>query len=175
MASTMAQLAHQQECCAWIHPLDAFDPATASVADVDLFRLLWVRCYLSRRLKPLEQAFKAADILVQNGAFRLITLDLGSIDEESLRQAPLTICFRFARAMKKNAFRAGDTGPPSCAKRCAGMTLFLNDFQDVWASRGDMSHALLFSHGGSEVEIARHVHKPVCIERPRFQAGPIWT
>jgi RecA/RadA recombinase len=101
LVSTMAQLARQQECCAWIDPMDAFDPASAAAAGVDLSRVLWVRCDRSRSLKPLEQAFKSADILVQNGGFRLITLDLGSIDEKSLRQMPLTTWFRFARVTEK--------------------------------------------------------------------------
>lgn len=101
LVSTMAQRARQQECCAWIDPMDAYDTASVAVADVDLSRMLSVRCDRSPRQKLLEQACKAVAILVQNGGFRLITRDLGNIDEECLRHVTLTTCFSFARVMKK--------------------------------------------------------------------------
>jgi hypothetical protein len=105
----------------------------------------------------------------------LITLDLGSIDEKSLRQVPLTTWFRFARVMEKTPCALVVLASYPAAKSCAGMTLFLDDSQDAWASRGDISHARLFSHVCSGVEIERHRQKPVRPERPRFQASPIWA
>jgi recombination protein RecA len=175
LVSTMAQLTRNQECCAWIDATDAFDPASAAAAGVDLSRMLWVRCDQSRRLKPLEQAFKAADILVQNGGFGLITLDLGSIDEPSLRRVPLTTWFRFARVMEKMPAALVALTSYPVAKSCAGMTLFLNDSQDAWANGVDIPHARLFSHVCSGIEMEIRMRKPVSSERPRFRATPIWA
>lgn len=175
MVSTMVQLAREQECCAWIDASDAFDPASAAAAGVDLSRLLWVRCDRSRRLKPLEQAFKAADVLVQNGGFGLITLDLGSIDETSLRRVPLTTWFRFARVMEKMPSALVVLTSYPAAKSCAGMTLVLADSQDAWANQVDIHHARLFSHVCSGIEMEIRMRKPVSSERPRFRATPVWA
>ena len=175
MVSTMAQLARKQECCAWIDATDAFDPASAAAAGVDLSRLLWVRCDRSRRLKPLEQAFKAADVLVQNGGFGLITLDLGSIDETSLRRVPLTTWFRFARVMEKTPAALVVLTSYPAAKSCAGMTLVLADSQEAWANQVDIHHARLFSHVCSGIEMEIRMRKPVSSERPRFRATPVWA
>jgi recombination protein RecA len=175
LISTMAQLARKQECCAWIDAADAFDPASAAAAGVDLSRLLWVRCDRSRRLKPLEQAFKAADILVQNGGFGLITLDLGSIDEPSLRKVPLTTWFRFARVMEKMSAALVVLASYPAAKNSAGMTLVLADSQDTWANPGEIHHARLFSHVCSGIEMEIRMRKPVRSECPRFRAIPVWA
>ncbi len=43
---------------------------------------------LARRLKPVEQAFKAADILVQNGGFGVIAIDLGNVEETLDQENP---------------------------------------------------------------------------------------
>jgi hypothetical protein len=175
LVSTVAQLTRNQECCAWIDAADTFDPESAAAAGVDLSRLLWVRCDPSRRLKPLEQAFKAADILVHNGGFGLITLDLGSIAEPSLRKVPLTTWFRFARVMEKMpAALVALTSYPA-AKSCAGMTLVLADSQDAWTNRADIYHARLFSHVSSGIEMDVRMQKPVRSQRPRFRAIPIWA
>jgi hypothetical protein len=64
-------------------------------------RVVWVRCERGRGIKPLEQAFRAADIIVQNGGFGLIAVDLGNIEERWVRKAPLSTWFRFARVMEK--------------------------------------------------------------------------
>jgi RecA/RadA recombinase len=51
---------------------DAFDPASAVAAGVDLGRLLWVKC--GGRLRA---ALAAADLLARCPGFALVTLDLG--------------------------------------------------------------------------------------------------
>ena len=52
-------------------------------------------------MKAVEQAFSAADILIQNGGFGMIALDLGNVEERLIRKIPLTSWFRFARVMEK--------------------------------------------------------------------------
>jgi hypothetical protein len=48
--------------------------------------LLWVRRGNLNRFTPVEQAFKAADILLQNGSF-VIASDLGDVKEELIRKS----------------------------------------------------------------------------------------
>jgi recombination protein RecA len=42
--SFLARITYASKVCAWIDVSNAFDPASASAAGVDLSRLLWVRC-----------------------------------------------------------------------------------------------------------------------------------
>lgn len=53
------------------------------------------------KLSSLEQAFKAADILLHSGGFAVIAVDLNSIEEARLRKVPLTTWFRFARVASR--------------------------------------------------------------------------
>jgi RecA/RadA recombinase len=55
---------------AWIDAADAFDPASAAAAGIDLQRLLWVRP------PDLPAAFAATDLLLTLGGVALVVLDL---------------------------------------------------------------------------------------------------
>lgn len=70
----------------------AFDPASAARAGVDLRRLLWVRCGGRRDL-----ALRAADLLVRCPGFAVIGLDLG----EAPPRLPLTLAFRLKFAVER--------------------------------------------------------------------------
>src|SRR5437868_8358268 len=58
MVSVLAEATNHDEVCALVDGNDAFDPASAAAAGVDLNRLLWVRC------RKLEQVLKATDLLL---------------------------------------------------------------------------------------------------------------
>src|SRR5690242_539055 len=78
LLSLMAAVTGREEFCALVDASDSFAPASAEAAGVDSARLLWVRCEHKSGMRSLEQAFKAADIIVQNGGFGLIAVDLGN-------------------------------------------------------------------------------------------------
>lgn len=100
--SLMAQATRQRRFCALVDASDNFDPATAEAAGMDLSHLLWVRCGKSRRkLRPLEQAFKATDMLLQSGGFSLIVVDLSGIAQKLVRCIPLSTWFRFSRVVEQ--------------------------------------------------------------------------
>src|SRR5215472_940357 len=61
---------------------DAFDPASARAAGVDLEKLLWVKC--GGRLRA---AFNAADLLARCPGFALVALDLG--ESPLIRREPI--------------------------------------------------------------------------------------
>jgi hypothetical protein len=44
LLATLAAATHRGECCAFIDASDALDPHSVAAADIDLDRLLWVRC-----------------------------------------------------------------------------------------------------------------------------------
>src|SRR6266852_9450852 len=96
--SLQAQLlagATRERFCALVDATDSFDPRSAQAAGVNLRRLLWIRC-AGEGMKTLEQAFKAADLLLQgSGGFGLLMVDLAGISERFVRKIPLTTWFRF--------------------------------------------------------------------------------
>jgi recA bacterial DNA recombination protein len=210
LVSLMAQVTRREQFCALVDASDCFDPQSAEAAGVNLARVLWVRCAAHQRLKPLppqhantaraggpfppqhantaraggplEQAFKAADILVQNGGFALIVVDLGNIEEKLVRRVPLTTWFRFARVVEKMPAALVFLLSYPAAQSCAGLTLRLEGAEPDWSSTGKMgvnkpSHAQFLSRLRCEVEIGRsRIRKPVqSAGRPKFAARPEWA
>lgn len=136
--SVLSQGTGQGECCALVDAADCFDPLSAENAGVELRRLFWVRCRQRDRLKPLEQAFKAADILVHNGGFGLIAVDLAGIEERYLRKVPLTTWFRFARVVEKIPTALVFLMSYPAAQSCAAMALHLEGSVPVWTRATDL-------------------------------------
>lgn len=207
LVSLMAQMTRCGQFCALVDASDCFDPASAEAAGVNLARVLWVRCSAKQRfhpskpkagfhpsarnprapgtpglpgtprLKPLEQAFKAADILAQNGGFGLIAVDLGNVEEKLVRKVPLTTWFRFARVVERMPAALVFLMPCPAAQSCAGLTLRLECAEPDWMGAGKISHAQFLVQLRCEVEIGRsRLCKPVqSAVRPRFAASPIWA
>jgi hypothetical protein len=105
---------------------DAFDPTTAKAAGADLSRLLWVRCGKTKqKLRPLEQAFKVADMLLQSSGFGLIVVDVSDLAEKIVRNVPSSSWFRFSRVVENQATALVFMARRPHATSCAGMVLQL--------------------------------------------------
>src|SRR5213082_3499281 len=89
----LLQAAHRDRYfLALIDGRDSFDPsALAELGKVRLRNLLWVRC--SKALKAL----KAADLLLRDGNFPLVIIDLVLNPPEELRKIPPTACLVLSR------------------------------------------------------------------------------
>ena len=171
LVSLITQLTSREQFCALVDAGDCFDPESAEAAGVNLARVLWVRCSARQKLKPLEQAFKATDILIQNGGFGLIAVDLGNVEEKLVRKIPLTTWFRFARVVEKMPAALVFLMAYPAAQSCAGLTLHLAAAEPRW-SGGNVSHAQVLAQLRCEVEIGRsRLRKPVQSVRPRFVAA----
>lgn len=182
LVSLMAQITRREQFCALVDASDCFDPASAEPAGVNLARLLWIRCAARRKLPPLEQAFKAADILVQNGGFALIAVDLGNVEEKLVRKVPLTTWFRFARVIEKMPAALVFLVPFPAAQSCAGLTLHLLNAEPDWSyaettGERNVSHAQFLTELHCEVEIGRsRLRKPMqSVNSARFAAIPQWA
>ena len=71
---------------------DAFDPESAHAADIDLRRVLWVRCGGRR-----DVALRATDLLVRCPGFAVVVLDVG----ESPPFVSLATAFRLRLAVRR--------------------------------------------------------------------------
>ena len=118
--------ATQRHFCALVDSSDSFDPVSAQAVGVNFSRLLWVRCGKNKsRLKPMEQAFKTTDMLLQSGGFGLIVVDLSGIPERLVRKVPLTTWFRFSRVVEKQRAALVFIEQKPHATSCAGLALNL--------------------------------------------------
>jgi hypothetical protein len=174
LLSLLARVTGQEQFCALVDASDRFDPASAAGAGVCLSRLLWVRC-AGRGLKALEQAFKAADILLQNGGFGIIAVDLSGVEEASVRKIPLTTWFRFSRVLEKTPTALLILMTHPAAQSCASLTLHLNHAQPLWKGEG-ASHGRILSGVEFASEIARtRGKKPVLKAGTHFTARSRWA
>jgi hypothetical protein len=174
LLSLLAQITGQEQFCAVVDTCDCFDPESASAMGVCLSRLLWARCS-DHGLKSVEQAFKSADILIQNGGFGLIALDLGGIDEKLIRKIPPTTWFRFARVMEVLPTALVVMMTHSAAQSCAALTLNMGASAQ-WSGAETLSHTQLIANVQFDLAIARtRTKKPVQSATTSFTARPQWA
>jgi hypothetical protein len=172
----MAQATSRNEYCALVDASDSFDPNSGDAAGMDLEHLLWVRCAEKRSLRPIEQAFKAADILIQNGGFGLIAVDLGGCEARAVKRIPLTTWFRFARVMEKLPTALVFLTPVAAAQSCVALTVQLARIGSQWLRVDSVSHGRLLKEIDFQAEISRtRMRKPVQSARPKFTAMPQWA
>jgi len=174
LLALLAQATGKEQFCAVVDASDSFDPESADAVGICLSRLLWVRC-IQRGMKAVEQAFKSADILIQNGGFGVIAIDLGNVDEKLIRKIPLTTWFRFTRVMEAMPTALVTLLPYSAAQGCAALTLKL-DASAQWSGTGEISHTRLISNVEFNVEVGRtRTKKPVQSARNNFTVRPQWA
>ena len=154
----LAEAARRQETCALVDAGDAFDPASAAAAGVDLSKLLWVRC-----AGKAEHALRAADLLVQGGGFGCVVLDLGDVPPRLARRIPLTCWFRLRRAIENTPTVLVLVGQTSCAPSCASLILELKKGRATWSGTPGCSRLLR----GALFEVSRR--KPVASASAAFQ------
>jgi recombination protein RecA len=126
LLAALAARTNAAEVCALVDGRDAFDPATALAAGVNLRQLLWVRC------KNIDQALRATDLLIQGGGFGLLALDLSDIAPRLVRQVPLNVWFRFRRAVENTPTILFLLGQESHAKTCASLVLQMAGEAGLW-------------------------------------------
>jgi recombination protein RecA len=124
--AALAARTAEAEVCALVDGRDAFDPAAALAAGVQLRQLLWVRC------KSIDQALRATDLLIQGGGFGLIALDLSDVAPRLVRQVPLNVWFRFRRAVEGTPAILFLLAQESNAKTCASLVLRMESGAAAW-------------------------------------------
>jgi recA bacterial DNA recombination protein len=148
LLAALAAATGREEVCALIDASDALDPHSAASAGVVLERLLWIRCGMNspssslsrqrrnttnreewerRRMEdPVEQALRAADLLLQSHGFGMVAIDLAGVPLKTARRIPLTTWFRFRRAVEHTPTILLVIGEQFCAQSCASLSLKLD-------------------------------------------------
>lgn len=129
----LAQVTRQGSACAWIDVADSLDPESAAACGINLQRLLWVRCAEGEKPrakgKPwsrLDQALRAADLVLQAGGFGAIVFDMGAVAPEHALRVPLASWFRFRKAAERTQSTFLLLSQISCAKSCSAVQLRLD-------------------------------------------------
>ena len=129
LLSLLAEAAAHEEVCALIDTSDAFDPLSATNAELNLAQLLWVRCGAN-----IEHAFKATDLLLQGGGFGLVVLDLGDVAGTEVRRIISSWWYRFRRVVENTPTAFLVIAADSCVRSCASLALEMRKEADVWSS-----------------------------------------
>jgi hypothetical protein len=159
----------RKESCVLIDASNAFDPASAEAAGVDLQRLLWVRCS-GTKFSNLEQVLKTTDLLLQAGGFGMVIVDLNDIPPSIARKIPLATWFRFRRAVENTNTALLVFEQEPYAKSCASLAVGIQQSSVVgrWSSvsleqqsaintqhSSQPSHARLLSGMDIAIEVVR--------------------
>ena len=132
MLSALAHATERQEVCALIDTNNAFDPKSASQAEINFERLLWIRC-----ANHLEHAFKSTDLLLQGGGFGLIVLDLGDVAAKNARRVISSWWYRFRRTVENTPTALLVIAEESCVRSCATLALELKQETWLWSSNSE--------------------------------------
>ncbi len=132
MLSALAHATRHDEVCAVVDTCNVFDPASASHAEINMERLLWIRC-----ANNLEHAFKATDLLLQGGGFGLVMLDLADIPTKDARRIISSWWYRFRRTLEATPTVLLVIAEESCAKSCAALALELKQETDLWSGNSE--------------------------------------
>ena len=153
--SLLAEFTRRQELCALMDADDSFDPASAAAAGVELGRLLWVRSSAgTAALRCVEQALRAADLVLQAGGFGLVVLDLGDVPAATARRVPLASWFRFRRAVEDTPASLLLLTQEAVTGACAALTLKLEATAPAEETTLP-AHARLLGGFSVTVEVAR--------------------
>ncbi|MGH9932693.1 MAG: hypothetical protein ACREA9_26105 [Pyrinomonadaceae bacterium] len=129
MFSAMAHATGHEEVCALVDTNNAFDPKSATRAEINCERLLWIRC-----ANNLEHAFKATDLLLQGGGFGLVLLDLGDVPANSAKRIISSWWYRFRRTLEPTPTALVVIAEESCVRSCAALALELSGEACLWSS-----------------------------------------
>lgn len=132
MLSALAQATKHEEVCALVDTNNVFDPESATRAEINCERLLWIRC-----ANNLEHAFKATDLLLQGGGFGLVLLDLGDVPAKSARRIISSWWYRFRRTLEATPTALVVIAEESCVRSCASLALELRGEKCLWSSSSD--------------------------------------
>jgi recombination protein RecA len=129
------------------------------------------RLDLKQQMKPLEKAFKAADILLQNGGFGFIAVDLSGVDERLLRKVPKATWFRFSRVAEKTQTTLVFLASYPAAGNCSAWSLRMKGMRAIWSGSVGAPHTNILSDVTFRAEVTRSRRKGKG-EFPKMFAAP---
>ena len=163
MFSALAHATRHDEVCALVDTSNSFDPKSATRAEINCERLLWVRC-----ANNLEHAFKATDLLLQGGGFGLVLLDLGDVPASSAKRIISSWWYRFRRTLEPTPTALVVIAEESCVRSCATLALELRGEACLWSSSlGPASPVFTNSNIRSSTSLLISIPTPAAVDALR--------
>ena len=129
--SLLSRLTREGEICAVVDAANSFDPCSATLAQVELENLLWVKCN-----GDVEHAFMAADYMVQAKGFGAVWLNLNAISRQKLKQVPRTFWYRYRTRIKETPTILLVTASEPIAASASQKALVFSRDRAVWSGSG---------------------------------------
>ena len=165
--ATVAAATVRDEVVAWLDAADALDPASVAAVGVDLRRVLWVRP------RGVEEAVRAAELVLEVGGFTVVVLDFGSGVSSAQGRGDKgrgALRLRLARAVERAGAVALVLAERPWVGTLAGVTVVLGRGGVRWGEGADGEPRWL-----AGIALEAHVERGG-IERgarvPRVHAGP---
>jgi recombination protein RecA len=89
----------------------------------------------------LEQALKATDLILHNGGFGAVLMDLGDVPPLNARRIPLATWFRFRRAVDNTPTVFLLLTREPCAQTCASLVLRCQRCRERWSQAAESNGA----------------------------------
>jgi hypothetical protein len=182
MLSAMREVTQRGECCALVDTSSAFDPYSGAANGVKLKNLFVVRCAASHpKLTPVDKALRAVDMIVSDGGFGLVVLDLGDIRPQLAQNIPLNYWYRFRRAVESTNSCLIVIEQHPFAKSCAAQVITLCSCDSEWATsrnRAEGPKLLTGIRYVAEVTRSRVAHsqrKPPGFAGTQFRIATPWA
>lgn len=148
MLAAMREVTQRGECCALVDASSAFDPYSGAANGVKLKNLFVVRCAAPHpKLTPVDKALHAVDMIVSNGGFGLVVLDLGDIRPQLAQRIPLNHWYRFRRAVESTNSCLVVIEQQPFAKSCAAQVITLQSCGSEWATARNQAEGPKFLTG----------------------------
>jgi recombination protein RecA len=89
----------------------------------------------------LEQALKVTDLILHNGGFGAVLMDLGDVPPLNARRIPLATWFRFRRAVDNTPTVFLLLTREPCAQTCASLVLRCQHCRERWSQAAESNGA----------------------------------
>ena len=129
--SLLSRLTRDGEICGVVDAANSFDPRSATLGQVELENLLWVKCN-----GDVEHAFMAADYMVQAKGFGAVWLNLNAIPRHKLKQVPRTFWYRYRTRIKETPTLLLITASEPIASSASQTSLVFSRDRAVWSGSG---------------------------------------
>lgn len=135
MLAALREVTQRGECCALVDTSSAFDPYSAAANGVNLKNLMVVRCATPHpKLTAIDKALKAVSMIVHDGGFGLIILDLGDVRVELAQKIPLSHWYGYRRAVESTNSCLVVVERHPFAKSCAAQVIALHGCDADWTT-----------------------------------------
>jgi hypothetical protein len=131
LLSLFSKLTAAGEICAVVDSANSFDPCSAVLAKVELQNLLWIKCGGN-----MENAFMAADYLVQAKGFGAIWLNLNGLPKKQLRLVPKTYWYRYRNRIKQTPTLFFVTAEEPVTGSASQQSFLFSREQVNWSGKG---------------------------------------